>query len=133
MKKSTKKFLVILSCCLLSCSATALAGCDLGSTGPTILPGSQETEKTAISFSTLEKSMVVGDEEYLIPNYKKLDGYSMSYESSDPSVVSVNNDGKISAMTEGIASLKFTSLFLINRKVTSAVPQALDILLVATA
>ena len=106
MKKSTKKFLVILSCCLLSCSATALAGCDLGSTGPTILPGGQETEKTAISFSTLEKSMVVGDEEYLIPNYKKLDGYSMSYESSDPSVVSVNNDGKISAMTEGIAIVK---------------------------
>ena len=39
----------------------------------------------------------------------------------------------MAAMTEGIASLKFTSLFLINRKVTSAVPQALDILLVATA
>jgi hypothetical protein len=106
MKKSTKKFLVILSCCLLSCTATAFAGCDLGTNEPSIIPGGQQTDNANIRFSVSEKSMIVGDEEYLIPEYKKTKGYSLSYESSDSSVVEVNNDGKISAKAEGTAIVK---------------------------
>jgi hypothetical protein len=94
MKKSTKKFLVILSCCLLSCSAAALTtACD--NTGSGIIPGGQQTEKASISFSSEEKAMTIGDEEYLQPNYTKIKGYALSYESSNSSVVSVDEEGKI--------------------------------------
>lgn len=119
MKKSTKKILVILSSCLLSCSAAALAGCenpfaDNGGTTGGVTPQAS----AYINFTVSEKTMTIGDEEYLLPNYEKLIGYTLTYASSDPSVVQVDEFGKLTAVREG--SVTVTAKYSNGEKSVSA-------------
>lgn len=103
MKKLAKKLLNIFFCCLLGLGAFIFAvGCDeSGSTGG----GKTPTEKAEISFSVTEKTLTIGDEEYLTPTYKRLNGYDLIYFSSDESIVRVDNMGKISAERAGSAKV----------------------------
>ena len=105
MKKINKKFLIILISCIVACCLVA--------TGTIILVNllkDKEPEKESvvpeISFSIAEKSLIIGDEEYLMPTYKKIEGFSLTFESSDQAVVSVDAEGKISAEREGSATIK---------------------------
>ena len=103
MKKLAKKLLNIFFCCLLGLGVVIFAvGCDeSGSTGG----GKTPTEKAEISFSVTEKTLTIGDEEYLTPTYKRLNGYDLTYFSSDESIVRVDNMGKISAERAGSAKV----------------------------
>lgn len=111
MMKKMKKFLTVFSTCIISClvmlcTLTFLAGC--GDEGGNEGGGGNEPVVIVpkISFTVSEKNLTVGDEEYLFPEYKKTQGYALSYQSSDPSIVSVNSDGKISAESEGSVTVK---------------------------
>ncbi len=125
MNRVMKKFLVLLTCILTGVctlvSANLMGGCfgddsqsgssSLGgvedsSTGPQGQPQEPEIENVTISFSAKERSLIIGDEEYLIPQYKKVKGYSLSYASSNPAVVSVDENGKICALGEGSVAIK---------------------------
>ncbi|MBQ3571979.1 MAG: Ig-like domain-containing protein, partial [Clostridia bacterium] len=65
-----------------------------------------EEEKVSISFSANEKNLIVGDEEYLFPIYDKVRGYTLTYSSDNTSVVTVDGNGKLSALKEGTATVK---------------------------
>ena len=101
MKKTIKKLLIVLSTAIL-CSLL-MVGFLSGCTKKDPIDNEINVE---ISFSFSEKSLIIGDEEYLLPTYKKINGYTLTYSSSDSSIVSVNNDGKIVAVTEGTATIK---------------------------
>lgn len=110
MKKTMRKFFRVFTSCLASCLTAilliALSGCDFSFLP--ILPDNGEKEDVKISFAVAEKTLTIGDEEYLSPIYEKLTGFSLSYESSDPAVVSVDDEGKISAEREGTATVTAT-------------------------
>lgn len=110
--KTMKKILVVLSACLMSSlmflTLFTFAGCQQTAQSSSSSSQQQEEIMASIAFSTKEKTLTVGDEEYLIPEYKKLDGYTLTYVSSDSSVVEVNGDGKVSAVGEGSAVVKAT-------------------------
>ena len=126
MNKVMKKFLVLLTCILTGVctliSVSLMGGCfgdnpqsessslggveDSSPQGPQGQPQNPEIQKVTISFSAEEKSLIIGDEEYLIPQYKKIDGYNLSYTSSNPAVVSVDKNGKICALGEGSVTVK---------------------------
>ena len=96
MRNYIKKIVVILSCCLLSGGVCAFAtGCTedlLGSNSEF-----EQSQTAEISFSTAEKTLMIGDEEYLSPTYQRMNGYTLTYTSSDRNIIEVNEDGKISA------------------------------------
>ena len=111
MNKIIRKTLLSVICLLTSLISLAafclMSGCDeslnqqgSGSNGSTV--------KANISFSVTEKLMVVGNEEYVLPEYKKLEGYTLSFASSNPTIVGVNNEGKLSALGEGSAVVTAT-------------------------
>ena len=121
MNKVMKRILVFLVCLFLSASMVAslglMAGCNNKKPNPNQSSSSQgqqgdpiqpEITDVEISFAVSEKSLTVGDEEYLFPDYKKIQGFTLSYSSSDTSIVAVDNSGKISAMGEGSATVKAT-------------------------
>lgn len=54
-----------------------------------------------ISFSEQEKELTIGEEYYLTPTYTRKDGFTLSYVSAAPSVISVDENGKITALLEG--------------------------------
>lgn len=102
MKKIFKKFLVSLSVCCLAivCSLFVLAGCsnEDGENTTKVIPPD-------IAFTVAEKNLTIGDEEYLFPVYQKTQGYTLSYQSSNPAIVQVNNEGKLTAIAEGNATI----------------------------
>lgn len=104
MRNYIKKIVVILSCCLLSGGVCAFAtGCTedlLGSNSEF-----EQSQTAEISFSTAEKTLMIGDEEYLSPTYQRMNGYTLTYTSSDRNIIEVNEDGKISAKAEGEATI----------------------------
>lgn len=104
MRNYIKKIVVILSCCLLSGGVCAFAtGCteDLLSSNSEF----EQSQTAEISFSTAEKTLMIGDEEYLSPTYQRMNGYTLTYTSSDRNIIEVNEDGKISAKAEGEATI----------------------------
>lgn len=109
MKKSIRKNLLILSTCTAAflCSLSVLTSC----TDPSKPDGGNETKVIPpdIEFTISEKTLTIGDEEYLFPVYQKTQGYSLSYQSSNPAIVEVNEDGKISAQSEG--SVKISAIY----------------------
>ena len=127
MNKVMKKFLVLLLGLLTSLSALIsfglMGGCadepeeeqssqqseqQSSSQTPQGKPQQPEDVDLTISFSTKEKSLIVGDEEYLSPEYNKVSGFSLSYSSNNPAVVSVDKNGKICAQGEGSATITAT-------------------------
>lgn len=100
-----RKFLFVVTFCLvslLSCSFVfSFSGCAFF---PPLT--NEEESKPKISFSVSEKTLTIGDEEYLTPIYDKMAGFTLRFESSDPTIVKVDNDGKISAEREGKATVK---------------------------
>ena len=104
MRNYIKKVVVILSCCLLSGGAFAFAtGCTenlLGSNSDF-----EQEQKAEISFSATEKALTIGDEEYLSPTYQRMNGYTLTYTSSNMDIIEVDEDGKISAKLEGEATI----------------------------
>ena len=106
MKKILKKTLFTLF--LLTFSALSLLFVSCGKE-ELIKKEYQDTEFTPeISFSVTEVSLSIGDEGYLSPNYKKAEGYVLSFYSLDESVVKVDRNGKISAEGEGEAKVVVT-------------------------
>ncbi len=101
-----RKFLVILSSCMVSCLAIVCSLCIL--TGCKKEDPNENTTKVIppeISFTVSEKTLTIGDEEYLFPVYQKTQGYALSYQSSNPAIVEVDKNGKISARSEGSATV----------------------------
>ncbi len=111
IRKTFISIICLLSSLIMLASFGLIAGCDDSSDSGTNKPnngGQKPSATVSISFSVSEKTMIVGDEEYLTPDYKKLSGYLLSYSSSNSQVVSVNEQGKISAQGEGSAVVTAT-------------------------
>ncbi|MBR3863669.1 MAG: Ig-like domain-containing protein [Clostridia bacterium] len=117
MNKTIKRTFISVICLLISLMSltafTLMGGCYSPSNPSTSQnsgnkPNEQPDSQASISFSVSEKMMLVGDEEYLIPDYNKLSGYSLTYSSSASQVVSVSNQGKLSAQGEGNAVITAT-------------------------
>ncbi len=102
MKKRNKKLLTILTSCLLACLTVIVASSAIGCRKKV------EQPKSDISFSVAEKNLIIGEEEYLTLIYQKMEGFSLTYSSNNESIVSVNNDGKVVAISEGSAIIKAT-------------------------
>ena len=108
--KKMRKFLIVVSSLVSSFLLLTAASCggfnlDFGQQGGSGTENEKVEIKPEISFSVSEKTLTIGDEEYLFPEYKKTQGYTLSYETSDAAIVQVNNDGKISAQSEGSATI----------------------------
>lgn len=91
----------VIALALVLCANCAV-GCD---NEPTPAPGPDEQLVAAIAFGEKTKELTIGDEVYLTPNYQKKDGFVLTYVSDNPSVVSVNENGKITALLEGSATV----------------------------
>jgi len=74
MKKTIKKLLIVLSTAIL-CSLL-MVGFLSGCTKKDPIDNEINVE---ISFSVSEKSLIIGDEEYLLPTYKKINGYTLTF------------------------------------------------------
>ena len=108
MKRLFKKLLVVVSTCIMSALLIfSVTGCR-----PLDTESSESSTKTEIvpkiSFSVSEKALLIGDEEYLFPNYEKIAGFTLSYTTSDASIVDVSERGKIIAISEGVATITAT-------------------------
>ena len=63
-----------------------------------------------LSVSTDELSMMAGDEQTVTATLKGADGYTVTeWKSSNPSVATVDNNGKITAVSEGTATITVTA------------------------
>ena len=108
MKRLFKKLLVVVSTCIMSALLiVSVTGCR-----PLDTDSSESSTKTEIvpkiSFSVSEKALLIGDEEYLFPNYEKIAGFTLRYTTSDASIVDVSERGKIIAISEGVATITAT-------------------------
>lgn len=90
---------------------TLLLGCSCGgnSDGPIVetLPPAPEVEAT-LSLDVQELSLTVGEVKYISAQVNNLDGYSLSFSSSNDGVATVDNSGKITAYGEGTAVITAT-------------------------
>jgi len=94
----------MVGCLAIVCSLCILVGCGDGG------DSSSSDNKTTvippeITFTVSEKNLTIGDEEYLFPVYEKTQGYTLQYQSSNPAIVQVDSEGKISAQAEGSATV----------------------------
>lgn len=79
----------------------------------------QTVATAAVSFSSSERHLVVGDTFLLEPKYEKISGYSMKYSSTAPEIISVDEkSGLVTALNEGSATIKAT--YTNGRKSASA-------------
>ena len=111
MNKIIKRTFISVICLLIgliSLTAFTLTGCYSPSGSQGSGNNQQPNEKASVSYSISEKIMIVGDEEYLIPDYKKLSGYTLTYSSNNAQVASVTSQGKVSAQGEGSAVITAT-------------------------
>ena len=126
MRKSIKRFLGIAShglalCCSVALMSSLTACFKFGNNSSSSEESSQDSSSISsgsissstvidveISFPVAEKALMVGESEYLFPEYKKIIGFTLAYTSSNPSIVSVDADGKISAESEGSAVITAT-------------------------
>ena len=109
MKKISKKIVFVLSFCAITCLVASLFGCGRETSDE------EKNVSVEISFPLSERALTVGDEEYLFPVYQKTEGYVLSYSSSDPTVVKVDTNGKLSAEGEGSATVTATYSNGINK------------------
>lgn len=105
---------IFLIAFLASLAVCCLAACSMGGTGGTT-GGNQTVDYTktednaALSFTSTEKNMTIGDSFLLSPTYTRILGYTMTYSSSKPSVASVNaSNGLVTALNEGTSTLTAT-------------------------
>lgn len=95
IKKNIKRIVIIASMAL---SLLFSIGCKGGEGNNDSSSGTTVAE---IAFSETQKDVTIGDEFYLTPTYTKKDGFTLSYASENPSVVSVDENGKVTALLEG--------------------------------
>lgn len=95
VKKNIKRIVIIASTAL---SLLFSIGCKGGAEKT---DSSSEAAVAEITFSETQKDMTIGDEFYLTPDYTRKDGFTLSYVSENPSVVSVDENGKVTALLEG--------------------------------
>ena len=96
-----KKLALLAIMCLATAATTAIAGCKKK-------PQQQNTPTDAaceVSFANETLSMMVGDESALLADYTYQEGASLSYSSSDESVVKVDEYGRLLAIKEGTATI----------------------------
>ena len=106
MKKLHKRLLVGALLASLSLSAAALAACDNPSSSTPEDPGITGTVDFELSRTSAE--MVLGDELLLLAIYEKTDDKPLVWSSSNPAVVSVNEEGIVEAMDIGEATITAT-------------------------
>ncbi|MBQ7368321.1 MAG: Ig-like domain-containing protein [Clostridia bacterium] len=92
-----KKGKTILLLSALASLVAFSAGCN-----PTT-SSSQETARVDLKQEQVE--MTIGDTQSLIAEYDKVDGETLVFESSDPSIVSVDEKGVMKALAQGTATL----------------------------
>lgn len=96
-----KKLALLAIMCLATAATTAIAGCKKK-------PQQQNTPTDAaceVFFANETLIMMVGDESALLADYTYQEGASLSYSSSDESVVKVDEYGRLLAIKEGTATI----------------------------
>ena len=104
--KIFKKISVILLAIIAAFSFSMFVACNNGNSGGVNnLPPVTPPENQVITFDKNELNMVVGDEEYLLASAHSFTGITFGYESSDESIVTIDNLGKVTAQGQGVASV----------------------------
>ncbi len=102
MKKLTKYALLLLSVACLSISASA---CSCNGDTSDSSSGDPTTEQKADLSVQQNLILKLGDEQRLVPDYKEIEGATLSYSSSNPAVAEISSDGLVQAMGEGTATI----------------------------
>lgn len=95
-KKKVIWLLAMLACCF----TVAGAACKEDETDD-----SQPTRYTSVDLAEEEISLSIGDTKLLLPDYTYFSDIKLSYESSDPSVATVDGNGVITAKAPGNATI----------------------------
>ena len=90
----------ILSIIMLSAIATFAVACD---DGDDYTVTKKPQKGISLNVTTLE--MIVGDDAALIPSYEPVAGLTIEYESSDDTIIIVDENGKVSAKKPGQATV----------------------------
>ena len=93
-----KKLAILATIFLLTATTATVAGCNKGQQKPT-------TSSYEVSFASDSMLMTLGDESAVIADYKLVEGQTLSFSSSDESVVTVDEYGRVKALSEGKATI----------------------------
>ena len=96
-----KKLIVLASVFLMATTAFAVSGCNPTDNGPT---GPAYT----VEFASETMTWMLGEKTTLTTTYDQADGATLGFTSSDPSVVSVDEYGRIEALKVGTATITVT-------------------------
>lgn len=96
-----KKLIVLASVFLMATTAFAVSGCKPTTEGPT---GPAYT----VEFASETMTLMLGEKTTLTTTYDQADGATLGFTSSDPSVVSVDEYGRIEALSVGTATITVT-------------------------
>lgn len=92
-----KKLAILATVFLLTATAATVAGCTRRQQQP--------TSSYEVSFASDSMLMTLGDESALIADYKLVEGQTLSFSSSDEGVVTVDQYGRVKALSEGTATI----------------------------
>ncbi|MBQ4053963.1 MAG: Ig-like domain-containing protein [Clostridia bacterium] len=96
-----KKLIVLASVFLMATTAFAVSGCKPTTEGPT---GPAYT----VEFASETMTLMLGEKTTLTTTYDQTDGATLGFTSSNPSVVSVDEYGRIEALNVGTATITVT-------------------------
>ncbi len=101
-----KKFLSLFLSCVMCCTAMALTGCsdDNGDSSSSSTSVGAPVEEY-LELRSSNEILTLGDKIELTASYNEIDGETLTFSSSDPSVVSVDNHGFVEALKVGTATV----------------------------
>ncbi len=109
MKKVLIKILTLVLTFTSLLAVSLFAGCDCaGGLGGNVIPKPEEEIVRVLTLDSTNLNVIVGDEHKFVANYKKEEGKSLTFTSSDTSVAEVNDMGKLVANNEGTAKITAT-------------------------
>ena len=98
-----KKFLSVLLSCVMCCTALAATGCsDEESSSSSSVPVETEAH---VELKSASEILTLGDKVEMTASYNEIAGETISWSSSNPSVVSVDANGVIEALKVGKATI----------------------------
>ena len=101
IKKHYKKCLLALFCVTVTMSFAACK--DGNSSGGGNSSGFEQEEITPLALDKAQASMLIGEETWLTASYTETEGKALTWQSSNPDVVTVDQDGKLVAVKAGDA------------------------------
>lgn len=100
-----KKFLSLLLSCMLCLATLALACCKNKGDESASASSSAAQQETYLELKNSNKILTLGDRVKLTASYNEMDGETLSWSSSKPDVISVDENGVVEALKVGKATI----------------------------